>query len=448
MKRLTVAFATLALMLIGFASTTSAEEEDPPGECDPHFGECGTPDKSGGGGGGGGGAVLVANTDKGVTYQYSDDRDADGIEDGYDNCPQTKNPNQADSDGDGVGDACDNCVSVSNPDQSDIDGNSAGDKCDTDRDGDGISNKNDNCPSVPNPPLPGKSSQPDVDGDGVGDACDDDIDGDGIPNDEDPCPANANIETPEGNQSTCFPDKDGDGIPDVDDVCPRVANKAQADMDDDGVGDTCDPDIDGDGFQDNQDNCSRTPNPQQIDSDLDTKGDACDDNFCYVVYGDQENCLDPEGPLQAYSPSVIADTGEEVNLKLFANRRNQPMRYTWSLVSAPPNSEALLNNREGTVSVSTPFQYHYLEGDVPTFVPDRPGEYKFRVTVETVWEDRVSGNMNEEASYITTVKAEGKPMVPEDPAACSAGSNQRPLSTFLWLAVLGLGGWVIRRRPT
>ncbi|MFB6352216.1 MAG: hypothetical protein ABEK29_10635 [Bradymonadaceae bacterium] len=133
MNRLNVAFATLALVLFGFASTTSAEEEEPPGECDPHFGECGTPDKSGGGGGGGGGAVLVANTDKGDTYQYSDDRDADGIEDGYDNCSQADNPNQADTDGDQIGDACDNCGSVANPDQSDIDGNKAGDKCDTDR---------------------------------------------------------------------------------------------------------------------------------------------------------------------------------------------------------------------------------------------------------------------------------------------------------------------------
>jgi len=100
------------------------------------------------------------------------------------------------------------------------------------------------------------------------------------------------------------------------------------------------------------------------------------------------------------------------------------------------------------VSVSTPFQYHYLEGDVPTFVPDRPGEYTFRVTVETVWEDRVSGEMNEEASFTTTVKAKGEPIVPENRAACSAGSHKRPLSAIMWLAVLGLAGLVFRRQRT
>lgn len=35
------------------------------------------------------------------------DSDGDGVPDGSDNCPNTKNPDQADCDGDGVGDACD-----------------------------------------------------------------------------------------------------------------------------------------------------------------------------------------------------------------------------------------------------------------------------------------------------------------------------------------------------
>ena len=72
-------------------------------------GMCGTPEQSGGGGGGGGGAILVNMTNRGDTYQFGDDFDADGIEDEFDNCPFRANIDQNDGDGDGVGDACDLC---------------------------------------------------------------------------------------------------------------------------------------------------------------------------------------------------------------------------------------------------------------------------------------------------------------------------------------------------
>lgn len=35
------------------------------------------------------------------------DSDGDGISDDTDNCPDVKNPDQADADGDGIGDVCD-----------------------------------------------------------------------------------------------------------------------------------------------------------------------------------------------------------------------------------------------------------------------------------------------------------------------------------------------------
>lgn len=71
-------------------------------------------------------------------------------------------------------------------------------------------------------------------------------------------------------------DSDGDGVDDGVDVCPRVADPAQADGDDDGVGDACDPDADGDGWAEVIDRCPGDANPSQLDTDGDGAGDDCD----------------------------------------------------------------------------------------------------------------------------------------------------------------------------
>jgi len=46
----------------------------------------------------------------GTGSRLSGDRDSDGICDGSDNCPATRNPDQLDRDKDGIGDACDRCT--------------------------------------------------------------------------------------------------------------------------------------------------------------------------------------------------------------------------------------------------------------------------------------------------------------------------------------------------
>jgi len=111
-----VILAVMSACILVLGGVAFAQE---PGECT--SGLCGTPDESGGspcvdgvcaGCGCGCGSILIANTDLGDTYQYSDDFDEDGIEDDFDNCPFVPNRDQADSDGDGVGTACDNCADV------------------------------------------------------------------------------------------------------------------------------------------------------------------------------------------------------------------------------------------------------------------------------------------------------------------------------------------------
>jgi hypothetical protein len=54
-----------------------------------------------------------------------------------------------------------------------------------------------------------------------------------------------------------------------------VANKEQADLDDDGIGDVCDSDRDGDGVDNETDNCPLDVNSDQLDADRDGVGNVC-----------------------------------------------------------------------------------------------------------------------------------------------------------------------------
>ncbi len=70
-------------------------------------------------------------------------------------------------------------------------------------------------------------------------------------------------------------DYDKDGVPDMGDNCTAVANKDQADIDQNRVGDACD-DFDRDGVLNVKDNCPNEPNYAQTDTDGDGMGDVCD----------------------------------------------------------------------------------------------------------------------------------------------------------------------------
>jgi hypothetical protein len=420
-------------------------QDDPPFECDDNFGECGTPQQSGGGGGGGGGSILINNTDLGDTYQYADDYDDDGVEDPFDNCPFEANPMQADDDGDDVGTGCDNCPNSFNPDQLDLDGDKIGNVCDADMDGDTFQNWDDICPMNPDP------LQKDTDDDGLGDACDDDMDGDGVSNLEDNCPLVSNPDQSDDDPGTwgdaCDDDDDGDGIRNTFDNCPQVANYDQEDADEDGLGNACDADMDGDDVVNYADNCPAVPNVDQEDSDRDGLGDVCDDYYCYVVLDDVDNCLDPEGPFSVYSPPADAGTGEEVRLRLFANRINQPLRYTWRVTSAPGGSSATVHNPTGAASVSTPYEYHYLKDRSVTFVPDQPGTYEIYVTATLVWEDEVTGEVGATAETTTMIEVYGDAI---DTMGCTTAPVGHSRSTFggafLAFVVLAAGMALLRRR--
>jgi len=358
-------------------------------ECDNNFESCGTPEQSGGGGGGG--SVLIANTDLGDTYQNADDFDDDGIEDNNDNCPRIRNRDQSDTDGDRWGDACDNCYQIQNEYQSDLDGDHLGDACDTDLDNDTVINFDDNCEVVYN------SNQRDIDEDLIGDACDPDIDGDGQNNKYDECP----FEVSSINQ--CSKDFDGDDILDYyadnlfEDNCPAIYNPEQVDSDEDGIGDECDRDDDNDSILDNLDNCPTYSNISQIDADKDGLGDECDPEFCYVVYNNHDECLNPSLNLQVYSPSLLIRQNDSIPVRIFINRENETFEYRISILKRPLNSKVNIQNETGILNLS--FNFEYQTQNRPMFLANQPGEYQLRLEVINPNADLITGEINTQQTY-------------------------------------------------
>jgi hypothetical protein len=423
MNKLIVVLSMFPMIAIG---------QDAPLECDNNYGECGTPEMSGGGQGGGG-AILINNTDLGDTYQSADDYDDDGVEDSYDNCPRKQNREQFDGDGDGVGDLCDNCSGTHNINQWDLDGDGDGDLCDPDIDGDTVLDIDDNCPRRHN------TDQINLDEDSMGDACDEDIDGDGINNIQDDCPTIPGeiIDAPD-RASECFPDRDGDGVKDFgfnSDNCIGIYNPLQYDADLDGNGDACDPDLDGDTVLNLQDNCNGVFNASQRDADRDGRGDeGCDDHFCFVVFGDVENCLDPDAVLKVYSPNVMLDPGQTVNLKLFINRENQPYRYMWSVKKRPPGSKATVDKPSGVSAESILFEY--IVDDRPKYIPDVSGEYILSVTVNQFFEDSRTGEVGMTSQHDVLLVVSGN--VVNEETGCSVSSGSSSSQTIFLLFILFL----------
>jgi hypothetical protein len=445
MSKVNVLLATpLLLTALAFSPDVFAQNSgDAGGECS--GGLCGTPDQTGGGGCGcGGGSILINRTDRGDTYQYSDDYDNDGFEDDFDNCPFAANDLQADADGDGVGDACDNCMSASNLLQLDVDGDGVGNDCDPDRDNDGVLNDIDVCDLVADP------AQLNSDNDKFGNACDDDDDND-IHNDSvDNCPLFFNPDQiiPANGADVCDVDSDKDGVPDSIDNCVATPNFEQPDVDADNVGDACDADMDGDLVPNLRDNCPLKPDASLIDGDRDGVGDLCDDNYCFVIRGPGEevgqqsqesHCLDPRTTFKVLSvPFDLAKVGDEKHLHIFANRENAAMRYVWTLVKKPSGSDARIDNPRGSVTYSNAFEYRYLKDEVARLVPDMPGEYEVQLSAELVFPDpQYPENNTSRTSYTLTVEDSegGSGCTCTAPQAGLAGSA---LMAFGFLGLLGL----------
>lgn len=427
----------LGAFLVVNPSTAQAQSNDNPDNPECLGDSCGRPQEEGGGCGCGcGGSVWVNYTDDGDTLAYTDDADGDGRADDRDNCPFASNRDQTDSDGDGVGNVCDNCSGLSNFQQRDADGDGVGDDCDPDQDNDGVANAADNCPLIPN------RDQSNLDGDALGDVCDPDDDNDGVADGADNCPRLANpdqVMPADGSQ--CRVDADGDNISDNGDNCPGIANPDQSDKDNDGLGDACDADIDDDSILNDADNCRDVANRDQADDDRDGLGDACDSLYCLVVDPTQKDkCLDPKSPftVSAGGTMRLEKSGDTLRPPLFANRNGAAMEYRWTVTKRPGGSNAVVENPQGAVTLSRNWQYTYVDGSVPNFVPDTEGTYELTVEARLAFADRVFPDSRVATSTLVLTVGKGD----DEGSNCSsvpAGFS----ATALGAALLGV---LMRRR--
>ncbi len=426
----------------------------------------------------------------------------DGIGDVCDNCPSSHNPSQADLDGDGIGNLCDNdddgdavldrldnCPLIFNPTQSDLDGDAADppdggvdtDEPDSETGSAAASDAGDvDAGGLPDAGADAGDPAPVGDRAGTGDACDPDIDGDGIANLEDDCPYG--VIGPDFEAIDCNRDSDGDGVDDFEisadgtawlDNCPTIENSDQADLDGDGLGDACDSDIDGDGVVNSRDNCftcgAEVPdggvaapqctefadvvNGDQNDLDRDGVGDACDDDFCFVVPELIDNdpgsrsCLDPEADFRVDTPNIMnARTSTPILLRLFANRQNAGLSYEWRILSEPDLGAASLVNPTGATGYSTPFEYHYTEGQEPVLTCNRAGTYEVRVRVRQVFEDAVNGKVGLTSEAAARIIVRGNSFDVGGDCDCATVGTGSRRSGWLLLLLVGVMVWLRRRR--
>jgi len=178
-----------------------------------------------------------------VSVDYTpvgNDRDADGLVDSVDKCPDEPEDRDAyrdddgcpdpDNDEDGIEDVDDRCPM----EPEDKDGFEDANGCpDPDNDKDGVPDTSDKCPLDPED----KDTFEDADG-----CPDPDNDKDGIADVNDQCPMKPEDRDGFEDANGCpDPDNDNDGIPDVNDVCPMRPETKNGLNDDDGCPDKKDP---------------------------------------------------------------------------------------------------------------------------------------------------------------------------------------------------------------
>ncbi len=190
------------LLMFGLSFTIGAPERAPDDSDYDHDGVRGSFDECP--------AVAGPAANNGCPAQ---DKDADGLSDGLDKCPNEPEDKDGfqdedgcpdpDNDNDGVLDTADGCPTIAGP--------AANKGCpDTDQDADGVVDRDDACPTEKG--LAENKGCPDAD-----------QDHDGVPDRLDKC---IGVPGEKDNDGCVWPDADNDGVPDRFDNCPKEAGLA------------------------------------------------------------------------------------------------------------------------------------------------------------------------------------------------------------------------------
>jgi hypothetical protein len=215
-------------------------------------------------------------------------------------------------------------------------------------------------------------------------------------------------------------------------------------------------------------------NPDQKDTDKDKVGDQCDFDFtkkntagsyakneCYVILDDRINCLKIKDPqLQVYSVAVVAAKtyDDPVRLRLFANRINERLKYTWKLEQGNPDG-IKITNTTGEVNCSTPYEYHYkvkiikdqngnsiTEDLSATFKTRLSGSYTLKLEVQAL--DKTGnpkpGALNRAQAFVV-INSSGQDDYNPSGCGCNTIGKTETLSIYFWAFML-MFIFIVRKR--
>jgi hypothetical protein len=102
-----------------------------------------------------------------------------------------------------------------------------------------------------------------------------------------------------------------------------------------------------------------------------------------------DDCLDPRSPFTVSGGGQLSlKGGETVRLPLFANRNGAAIEYTWTVSQRPSGSGAVVDSPKGAVTASRHWEYAYVDDSVPSFTPDKDGEYELQLQAKLAFSDR------------------------------------------------------------